>query len=114
MLGTVPSDSIIRSVTADKAFDTDAIITRIGDDLGALPVIPARVTRRVPRPLETEHYKTRNLVERFFCRVKQFRRIATRYDKLSQRFASFLAIAAAYVWLCSARINTRRGVTEDH
>ena len=44
-------------------------------------------------------YKNRNLVERFFCRIKQFRRIATRYDKLAQRFASFVALAAAVIWL---------------
>jgi transposase len=40
------------------------------------------------------------LVERFFCRIKQFRRIATRYDKLSERFSSFVALAAAFIWLC--------------
>ncbi|MBP8788898.1 MAG: transposase, partial [Candidatus Dechloromonas phosphoritropha] len=37
--------------------------------------------------------------ERFFCRIKQFRRIATRYDKLAERFASFVALAAAFIWL---------------
>jgi len=44
-------------------------------------------------------YKNRNLVERFFSRIKQFRRIATHYDKLAARFASFVAIVAAVIWL---------------
>jgi transposase len=48
---------------------------------------------------DTHLYKNRNLVERFFCRIKQFRRIATRYDKLAQRFASFVALTAAIIWL---------------
>ena len=41
----------------------------------------------------------RNLVERFFCRLKQFRRIATRYEKLAQNFMSMLNLASAYIWL---------------
>ncbi|OZI15241.1 hypothetical protein CE195_03005 [Sodalis-like symbiont of Philaenus spumarius] len=45
-------------------------------------------------------YASRNLIERFFCRIKQFRRVATRYDKLSERFASFVALTAAFIWLC--------------
>jgi len=44
-------------------------------------------------------YRNRNLIERFFCRIKQFRRIATRYDKLVRRFDSFIALAAAFIWL---------------
>ncbi|OZI14688.1 hypothetical protein CE195_06955 [Sodalis-like symbiont of Philaenus spumarius] len=40
------------------------------------------------------------MLERFFCRIKQFRRVARRYDKLSERFASFVAFTAAFIWLC--------------
>ncbi|HVW49549.1 MAG TPA: transposase, partial [Trinickia sp.] len=45
-------------------------------------------------------YASRNLVERFFCRIKQFRRVDTRYDKLPERFSSFVALAAAFIWIC--------------
>ncbi|OZI14836.1 hypothetical protein CE195_05915 [Sodalis-like symbiont of Philaenus spumarius] len=44
-------------------------------------------------------YASRNLIERFFFRIKQFRRVATCYDKLSDRFASFVALTAAFIWL---------------
>ena len=66
-------------------------------------VIPPRCNRLVQRMFDKhlyKHlYKNRNLVERFFCRIKQFRRIATRYDKLAQRFSSFVAFAASLIWL---------------
>ncbi|OZI15076.1 hypothetical protein CE195_04260, partial [Sodalis-like symbiont of Philaenus spumarius] len=47
----------------------------------------------------TFHLTPRNLIERFFCRINQFRRVATRYDKLSELFASFVALTAAFIWL---------------
>ena len=53
----------------------------------------------VQRVFDKHRYKSRNLVERFFCRIKQFRRVATRYDKLAQRFSSFVALAASVIWL---------------
>ena len=88
----------IDTVTADKAFDASAIVAHIVA-LGAKPVIPQLANRKDPRPVDWAQYKNRNLVERFFARLKQFRRVATRYDKLSMRFASFVALAAAYIWL---------------
>ncbi|WP_429260239.1 transposase [Paraburkholderia sp. GAS334] len=51
------------------------------------------------RSLDKHLYRSRNLIEHFFCRIKQFRRIATRYGKLAQRFSSFVALAATAVWL---------------
>lgn len=87
-----------QTVAADKAYDTDAILKAI-EDMGATPVIPSKANRREPRQLDTHRYKSRNLIERFFCRIKQFRRIATRYDKLASRFSSFVALAAGFVWL---------------
>jgi transposase len=45
-------------------------------------------------------YASRNPVERFFCRIKQFRRVATRYDKLSEQFSSFVALSAAFIRTC--------------
>lgn len=86
------------SLSADKAYDTDAILKHLTDH-GIESVIPPRSHRIVQRPFDRHQYKNRNLVERFFCRIKQFRRIATRYDKLAERFASFVALAASVIWL---------------
>lgn len=66
--------------------------------MGAIPVIPPRANRRDQRDYDKERYKHRNRAERFFCRLKQFRRVATRYDKLARRFASFILIASAVIW----------------
>ena len=86
------------SLSADKAYDTNAILEHLADnDIQA--VIPPCSRRVVQRSFDRQLYKNRNLIERFFCRIKQFRRIATRYDKLAERFASFVALAAAVIWL---------------
>ena len=86
------------SLSADKAYDTDAILEHLANTrIDA--IIPPRSHRIVQRPFDRDKYKNRNLVERFFCRIKQFRRIATRYDKLAERFASFVALTAAVIWL---------------
>jgi len=86
------------AVVADKAFDADHLREHIAQ-LGAKAVIPPRSNRNHPASYDKYQYKNRNLIERYFCRIKHFRRIATRYDKLAQRFASFIALVAAFVWL---------------
>lgn len=86
------------SVAADKAYDADGVLRTIAD-MGAQAVIPPKETRLVQRSFDHHLYRHRNLIERFFCRLKQFRRIATRYDKLASRFAAFVALAAVVVWL---------------
>ena len=86
------------SVSADKAYDSDAILDYL-DKAHIEAVIPPRANRVIQRPFDKHRYKARNLVERFFCRIKQFRRIATRYDKLSQSFSSFVALTASIIWL---------------
>jgi transposase len=64
-----------------------------------LAVIPPRANRSAQRSFDRHRYRDRNLVERFFCRVKQFRRIATRYEKLAGRYSAFIALVAAFIWL---------------
>ena len=86
------------AVVADKGYDSDAFVNLIVAT-GAEPIIPPRSHRLTPRPFDAHRYKARNLVERFFCRLKQFRRIATRYDKLALRFNAFLQLACVYIWL---------------
>jgi transposase len=86
------------AVIADKAFDSNELIDFIRAG-GAKAVIPARSNRRHKRRLDRKRYRNRNLIERFFCRLKHFRRVATRYDKLAGRYSSFIALTAAVVWL---------------
>jgi transposase len=88
----------VGAVIADKAFDAAHLLARIRN-LGAQAVIPPRANRQETREYDVHHYKSRNLIERFFARLKQFRRIATRYDKLAVRFQAFISIAAAFIWL---------------
>lgn len=68
-------------------------------EMGAHAVIPPRITRKEVRAYDVHRYKSRNVIERFFARIKQFRRIATRYDKLAVRFQAFISIVAAFIWL---------------
>lgn len=85
-------------IVADKGYDSDAFVETIRAQ-GSQAVIPPRSNRLNPRAFDRHIYKDRNLIERFFCRIKQFRRIATRYDKLAQSFLSFVHLACAFVWL---------------
>jgi len=62
-----------------------------------VPVIPPKSNRTEPLDYETELYKLREKVERFFHNLKQFRRIATRYEKLSQTFLAFIHLVAAWI-----------------
>ncbi|MEM7671491.1 MAG: transposase [Pseudomonadota bacterium] len=66
---------------------------------GILPVIPARTNRKEPIPYDRQAYQDRNRIERMFNRIKQFRRIATHYDKTRLSFKAFLTIATIRIWL---------------
>ena len=85
-------------MVADKGYDADHLVAKI-EAAGAEPVIPSRSNRRAPREFDRHLYRARNLIERFFARLKHFRRIATRYDKLAKSFLSFIHLACAFVWL---------------
>lgn len=86
------------AVLADKGYDADALIDSIQAG-GAIAVIPPKRNRFMPRSYDRHLYKDRNLVERFFNRIKQFRRIATRYEKLARNYLSFLNLVCAYIWI---------------
>ena len=88
----------VGAVLADKAFDAASLLARIRE-LGAKAVIPPRANRNESHDYDVYHYRSRNLIERFFARIKQFRRIATRYDKLAAHFEAFISITAAFIWL---------------
>jgi transposase len=85
-----------RCVVADKAYDAQALRQTI-QQAGAKAVIPPRANRRQRIRWSKALYRHRNLVERFFCRIKHFRRIATRYEKLAERFASFICLVCTVV-----------------
>ncbi|MCW5233865.1 IS5 family transposase [Verminephrobacter eiseniae] len=86
------------AVLADKGYDADALIDSI-QVAGATAVIPPRRNRVVQRSYDRHLYKECNVVERFFNRVKQFRRIATRYEKLARNYLSFLNLVCTYIWI---------------
>jgi len=87
-----------QAILADKGYDADHLCERM-DDSGAEIVIPPRRNRKTQRPYDRELYKERNRVERFFAKLKQFRRVATRYDKLLVNFMGFVKLAALAIWL---------------
>lgn len=83
-----------KCVVADKAYDSQALRDLI-HIMDAKPVIPPRANRREMIRWSKSIYRHRNLVERFFCRIKHYRRIATRYEKLVERFASFISLVGS-------------------
>ncbi|MDG5487391.1 IS5 family transposase [Sphingomonas sp. BGYR3] len=84
-------------VLEDKAYDSNAIRDLI-ERQGAVPNIPSKANRRWKSFFSKTLYKGRNAVERMFCRLKDYRRIATRYDKLATNFLSAVYLAAAVTW----------------
>ena len=85
-------------VIADKGYDSNRLIKHI-ETAGAVAVIPPRQNRKQPRFYDKKLYKERNLIERLFSKLKQFRRISTRYDRKDQNFQSFIELASAMLWL---------------
>ena len=86
------------AVLADKGYDSDAFVELIQRN-GAKAVIPSRGNRLKPRKLDRHTYKARNLVERFFQKLKQYRRIATRYKRLARNYQSMLSLVSVVIWL---------------
>lgn len=85
-----------RTVIADRAYDCDRLVEALASR-GCRVVIPSRRGRLRPRVLDRSRYGQRNLVERFFGRLKQYRRLATRYDKTTASFAASVQLAAAFI-----------------
>jgi transposase len=83
---------------ADKGYDSDALIVTL-EERGITPVIPSKSNRREPRETDFALYRERNLVERFFCKLKQYRAISTRYDKPANTFLAAVALVCVLFWL---------------
>ena len=85
-------------VLADKAYDADRIRTHI-EEQGATPNIAAKQNRKWKPCFSKRLYRERNLVERFFNKLKHFRRVATRYDKLAANFLAMVQLASMRLWM---------------
>jgi transposase len=81
---------------ADKAFDSNAILANL-DERGAKVVISQHPRRASPRPIDAEIYRWRHLIENFFCKLKEFKRIAMRSDKTDQSFSAMIHLAASVI-----------------
>ena len=86
------------TLLADKGYDANHLVEKI-KKRGTQIVIPARQNRKIQRAYDSDLYKERNHIERFFNKLKQFRRVATRYDKLLANFMGFVKLAAIAIWL---------------
>jgi len=87
------------TLLADKAFDADERVIQPLLAAGKTPVIPPKSQRKVPRDYDRELYEARHLIENFFCKLKQFRAIATRYDKRAINFLAGVYAASILIWL---------------
>ena len=95
LAATEPTGSLI----GDKGYDADHLRQFLGAR-GTTVVIPNKINRIAPHPFDAATYRLRNVIERTFCRLKDFRRIATRYDKLARNFlASLCLVTVICYWI---------------
>jgi transposase len=88
-----------RILHGDKGYDSNAIRRQVEEN-GTMPNIPPKVNRRWKNCFSPVLYRDRNAIERMFCRLKDFRRVATRYDRLAANFLAAVCIAATVsFWL---------------
>ena len=90
---------VAKTLIADKAYDADGRVLEPLALTGKSAVIPSKRNRKVPRDHDKDLYKARHLIENFFAKFKQFRAIATRYDKTARNFLAAIHLAAAAIWL---------------
>ncbi len=91
-------DMAAEALLADKAFADQRVIEPLLAR-GKSFVIPPKSNRKVQRDFDKDAYKARHLIENFFCKLKQYRAIATRYDKTARNFLAAIHLAAAIIWL---------------
>ena len=92
------ADHAPETVVADRGYDSRALVAEI-EGRGAAAVIPTQKRRKEQREVDRHLYRERNMVERFWSKVKQYRRVATRYDKKAANFLTFVKVAALMVLL---------------
>jgi len=90
------AENVLEAAMLDRGYDADRIRARLAQD-GIEAVIPPLPTRCGRLPFDAQRYRQRNRIERFFNKLKQFRRVATRYDKLAITFAAAVHLVAAFL-----------------
>ncbi len=95
LLDNIKADALL----ADKAYDADERVLKRLEAQQCEPVIPPKSNRKEQRRYDKYLYKARHLIENFFAKLKQYRAIATRYDKRAQNFLGAIYLAATVVWL---------------
>jgi len=93
---SLAAENVLESAALDKGYDADRIRERLALD-GIEAVIPPISARSKNLPYDKELYRARNRIERFFNKLKQFRRIATRYDKLAKTFLAAVCLVSAFL-----------------
>jgi len=87
-----------KPLAMDKAYEGDACRAKV-EECGMIPVVPPKSNRKEPWHYDEEVYKGRNVVERYFRNIKEFRRVYTRYDKLDETYDAFIAFANIVIHL---------------
>lgn len=94
IVGLKPAQALV----ADRGYDAHAVIDLVAAR-GGCAHIPTQKDRKIQRSVDPALYRQRNLVERYFCKLKHFRRVATRFDKLARNFLAAVTLASARRWL---------------
>jgi transposase len=95
LIPTMQADTLI----ADKAYDADKRVIEPLAVAGKQAVIPSKANRKPPRDHDKHLYEIRHLIENFFAKLKQYRAIATRYDKTARSFLAAIHLVASVIWL---------------
>ena len=93
------ADLVAPILLADKGDDADARVIDVLAAQGKSAVIPSKANRTTPREYDQDLYQVRHLIENFFAKLKQYRAIATRYDKRQVNFLGAIYLAATVIWL---------------
>jgi transposase len=93
LLGSLPASTVI----ADKGYDADERVLKRLEQAGKTRVIPPKANRKQQREYDEELYKARHLIENFYAKLKQFRAIATRYDKTARNFLAAIYFASVLI-----------------
>jgi transposase len=98
VLATDEEIAAVKAVLADRGYDSNDLVRRI-EAAEAQAVIPSRKNRKEPRAHDAELYAERNRIERLIGRLKQYRRVATRYEKTARNYLAMVHLVCSMVWL---------------
>lgn len=93
------TDEKANYVLADRGYDSNEIVAHVVNNMQAEAVIPSKKNRLIQRTYDKYIYKERNMVERLFNKLKNFRKLATRYEKIQKNFEALICLACSFLWL---------------